>query len=135
MNNKNRENSLKLAEVAIRGIQEVKGLDIKCLDLRKIPHAVSDFFIVCHGSSNVHAEALGQSVEDEVRKTLEEKPWHREGMENAQWILLDYVSVVVHIFQKESREFYALEDLWADAIVQSVEGEEEVDLQFEAQQS
>jgi ribosome-associated protein len=107
--------SAMLAELAIKGVQEKKGKDIVCLDLRNIPHAVSDFFIICHGDSNTQVEAIANSVDHEVKKETGENPWHTEGFENAEWVLIDYVNVVVHVFQKETREFYNLEKLWADA--------------------
>lgn len=105
----------------INGIQEVKGHDIVVLDLRSIPHAVTDYFVVCHGNSNTQVQAIARSVEDEVAKELSDRPWHKEGIQNANWILLDYSEAVVHIFYKEDREYYALEDLWADAKVSEVE--------------
>lgn len=109
------EEARTLAEMAVKGIQEKKGSEIIWLDLKNISNAVTDYFIICHGTSNTHVASLAESVEDEVRKGLGEKPWHKEGVENAEWILMDFVNVVVHIFQKESREFYRLEELWADA--------------------
>jgi len=110
-----------LAESAVKGMQEVKGLDIRILDLTNIPGAVCDYFVVCHGESNTQVEALAKSVERETRTSLGEKPWHKEGNENAEWILLDFVDVVVHVFYKEAREFYNIEGLWADAPVQNYE--------------
>lgn len=114
----------RLAEAAIRGIQEVKGKDIVCLDLRKIHNSVCDFFIICHGDSSTQANAIADSVEKETWKALQETPWHKEGTNNAEWILLDYGDVVVHIFHKSKREHYNLENLWADAPVYEVEEQE-----------
>ncbi len=108
-----------LADVIVRGLQERKGKDIKVLDLKNIGNSVCDYFVVCHGTSSTHAESLSRSVEDEVRKVLNEKPFHKEGVGNAEWILLDYFNVVVHIFQESTREFYNLEELWADATITS----------------
>jgi ribosome-associated protein len=105
----------KLTEIIVKGIQDKKGLDIISLNLMKIPNSISDYFVLCHGNNKIQVEAIAESVENEVRKTLGEKPWHKEGFENAEWILLDYVIVVVHIFQKKTRSFYDLENLWADA--------------------
>jgi len=106
-----------LAQVAVKGLQEKKGMDIVVLDLRRVKGAFADFFVIGHGSSDRQVEALADSVEDEVRKALNERPFHREGGEKAAWILLDYVNVVVHVFSEEKRQFYGLEELWGDAEV------------------
>ena len=124
MANKKRANKSKiLADIVIKGILEKKGKNIVSLDLSKLPNAVSNFFIICHGDSKTQVEAIAGSVEDEARNTLQMKPWHKEGSENAEWILIDFADVVVHIFQKESRMFYKLEDLWADAKIKKYESE------------
>lgn len=107
----------KLVEEIINGLLEKKGKRIVTLDLRKIENAVTDFYVICSGDSNTHVNALAGSVEEEVRKALNDKPWHVEGTTNAEWVLLDYVNVVVHIFQRSAREHYNIEGLWADAIV------------------
>lgn len=99
----------------IRGIEEVKGNDIEILDLREIENTVCDYFIICNGTSNTQVNAIVNSVQKSVSKTLKEKPWHVEGSDNAEWILMDYVHVVVHVFQKHIREFYDIEGLWGDA--------------------
>lgn len=104
-----------LAETVIKGIQEKKGKNIVCLNLKNIENAVCDYFIICHGDSNTQVEAIANSIDDEVKKDLGEDPWHSEGYENAEWILVDYVDVVVHVFQKDVRDFYKLEQLWGDA--------------------
>ena len=106
-----------MAAVAVQGLQEKKGLDIVTIDLRGLGSAFTDFFVICHGSSNRQIDALADSVEDEMRKVLNERPTHREGSEVAEWVLLDYYNVVVHIFSKPKRDFYALEELWGDGIV------------------
>ncbi len=114
-----------LAEVAVKGLQEKKGQDIRIIELKNLPNAVCDYFVICSGTSNTHVSALADAVAEETRKTLNEKPWHSEGWQNAEWILLDYVNVVVHIFQPETRDFYRLEDLWADApttVIESLAG-------------
>jgi len=105
----------KLADIIINSIQEKKGNDILSLNLGNIDGAVSDYFIICHGNSTTQVEAIASFVEEEVRKKGKGKVWNKEGYENLQWILLDYVDVVVHIFLKETREFYNIEGLWADA--------------------
>ena len=99
----------------INGIEDVKGKDIEILDLRDIENTVCDYFILSSGTSNTHVNAIVSSIEKSVSKNLQEKPWHVEGSENAEWILLDYVHVVVHVFQTHIREFYDIEGLWGDA--------------------
>lgn len=110
-----------LAQIAIKGIQEKKGKEIVQLDLRRLDNAISDFFIVCHGTSNRQVESIAESVIDEVRAATGEKPFHTEGKSTAEWILIDFVDVVVHVFQKEVRDHYALEELWADAPAKHIE--------------
>jgi ribosome-associated protein len=104
-----------LAGLIAEGMAEKKGKNIVLLDLKEVNNSVTDFFVICHGTSRPQVEALAESVRDKVGKKRGEKPWHHEGFENAEWILLDYVDVVVHIFRQEARDFYQLEKLWADA--------------------
>ena len=99
----------------IKGIEEVKGNDIEILDLRAIETAVCDYFVICNGTSNTQVNAIVNSVQKTVSKELKDKPWHIEGTDNAEWVLMDYVSIVVHVFQKEIREYYNIEGLWGDA--------------------
>ncbi|SRX54061.1 ribosome silencing factor [Aequorivita sp. CIP111184] len=99
----------------IRGIEEVKGKDIEILDLRDIENTVCDYFIICNGTSNTQVNAIVNSIQKSVSKALKEKPWHVEGSDNSEWILMDYVDIVVHVFQKHIREFYDIEGLWGDA--------------------
>ncbi len=110
-----------LTGLAVEGLLEKKGREIVCLDLRQLKKTVSDMFIVCHGDSTTQVEALARSVEEIIYKETGESPMYKEGAENAQWILLDYINVVIHIFQKEFREHYGIENLWADAQVRQVE--------------
>lgn len=110
-----RVSSEKLADVIVDAIQDVKGKSITKLDLREVDNAVCDFFIICSGESSTQVDGISNSVERKAREVLSEKPWHQEGTQNSEWILLDYVNIVVHIFYKDVREFYDLEDLWADA--------------------
>ena len=110
-----------LAEMALEAIDEVKGKEVLSIDLRNIPNSVSDFFIVCHGSSDTHVEAIARSVQKNLYTGLGENPVSKEGTDNADWILLDYFNVVVHIFKEEARRFYNLEKLWADADVVQIE--------------
>jgi len=104
-----------LSEIAVHGMQEKKGHDIVRLDLRDLNSAVSDFFIVCNADSSTQVKAIADSVEDEIYKSTEATPWRKEGLENAEWIILDYFDVVIHIFKTEKREFFGIEDLWGDA--------------------
>jgi ribosome-associated protein len=106
-----------LSSIIVQGIFEKFGEDVVQIDLRKMKNAVSDFFVVCHGKSRAQVEAIAESVQMEVKKAIGINVWKKEGFENAEWVLLDYVDVVVHIFQEGNRKFYKLEDLWADAEV------------------
>ena len=99
----------------IKGIEEVKGSNINILDLRELDNTATDYFIVCDGNSNTQVNAIANSVQKLVSKEIHEKPWHVEGQENAEWVLMDFVNVVVHIFQKPIREHYNIEELWGDA--------------------
>jgi len=114
-------NTEQLVAEIINGLREKKGKEIVTLDLREINSSVTDFFVICTGDSNTHVNALIDSVEEEVRKTLDDKPWHVEGTTNGEWVLLDYVNVVVHVFQSQVREHYNIEGLWADAELKEYE--------------
>jgi ribosome-associated protein len=114
---KNDLNSEQLANEIVAAIQEIKGENIIKLDLRKLDNSVSDFFIVCHGGSNTHVNSIAGSVEKDISKAFKEKPWKVEGRQNSEWVLMDYGNVVVHVFQQAVREFYNIEDLWADGEV------------------
>lgn len=118
--NKSLNETGKLVENIIKGIQEKKGRQIVNLDLSGIENAVCNNFVVCHGDSNRQVSAIADSVQETVRKNIHEKPWHKEGMHNADWILLDYADVVVHIFKEDTRRFYNLEGLWADAQIAEI---------------
>ena len=104
-----------LSEIAVHGMQEKKGHDIVRLDLRDINSSVSDYFIVCNADSATQVKAIADSVEHEIYKSTEASPWRKEGQENAEWIILHYFDVVIHIFKTEKRDFYGIEDLWGDA--------------------
>ncbi|MEM9077992.1 MAG: ribosome silencing factor [Bacteroidota bacterium] len=110
-----------LITLILHGIEEVKGVDINLLDLREIENTVCDYFIICNGTSNTHVNAIVSSIQKTVSKAIQDKPWHVEGSDNAEWVLMDYVNVVVHVFQKHIREFYDIEGLWGDAKVTMVE--------------
>jgi ribosome-associated protein len=104
-----------LTEIAIYGIQEKKGNDIVRLDLRELNSAVSDFFIVCNADSSTQVKAIADSVEDEIYKKTKTNPFHKEGSENAEWVILDYFDIVIHIFKTDKRDFFGIEDLWGVA--------------------
>lgn len=104
-----------LLQHIIEGLQEKKGKEIVNIDLRKLDYAACDNFVICHGDSGTQVKALAGSVEEKVDEKISVRVRHREGLENASWILLDYGDIVVHIFIKEARDYYKLEDLWGDA--------------------
>jgi ribosome-associated protein len=106
----------KIFKTIIQAIQEKKGENIVSLDLRKIHEAVADFFIVCEAKNHIQVRAIADFVEDQVEENCDEQPYKHEGMKGLQWALIDYVNVVVHVMQPESRNFYKLEELWNDAI-------------------
>jgi ribosome-associated protein len=104
----------KLFKIIINAIRQKKGENIVSLDLRKIQEAVADFFIVCEASSTVQVKAIADAIEAEVKSDAGESPYRHEGYQAMQWILIDYVNIVVHIFQPETRKFYKLEEMWND---------------------
>jgi len=109
-----------LIAVILSGIEDVKGQNINILDLREIENTVCDYFIICEGTSNTQVNAIVNSVQKKVSKEIKDKPWHIEGSDNAEWVLMDYVNVVVHVFQKHIREYYDIESLWGDAITTEI---------------
>lgn len=110
-----------LSQVIVKGMQEKKAIDIVVLDLRKVKNAVADFFVICSGNSARQLDAIADAIDEAVFKTLKENPWHIEGKNNKEWMLLDYITVVAHIFQRERRSYYTLEKLWGDAKVTEIE--------------
>jgi len=110
-----------LIDKIIEAIQDTKGEDIQILDLSHIENSVADVFIICSANSNTQVAAIAGNVEKKVRNEIRERPWHVEGTENAMWVLVDYVSVVVHIFQRHVREYYEIESLWGDAHVTKIQ--------------
>lgn len=119
MAKKNISNDELLANI-IKGIEEVKGNDIDILDLRAIDNTVCDYFVICNGTSNTQVNSIVNSVQKIVSKELKDKPWHVEGAENGEWVLMDYVNIVVHVFQKHIREYYNIESLWGDAKITTI---------------
>ena len=112
----NDTDSKRLCDTIVEGMQENKANDIVVLDLREIETAVCDFFVICSGESSTQVDGISSSVERHTRKELSEKPWRIEGKSQSEWILMDYINVVAHVFYKDTRTFYDLEDLWADAV-------------------
>jgi len=110
-----------LSETVAKGMLEKKATDVTIMDLREVKNAVADYFIICSGSSDTQIDAIADSIEDEVSKSTSQNPWKREGKENREWIIIDYVDVVAHVFSNEKRSFYGLEDLWGDAKVSKIE--------------
>ena len=105
----------RLFKAIIKSIQDKKGEGIVSLDLRKIPEGVSDFFIICEATSNIQIKAIADNIEDQVKQECGENPYKREGYQSLHWVLLDYVNIVVHIMQPDTRKFYRLEEMWSDA--------------------
>ncbi|MDA0912722.1 MAG: ribosome silencing factor [Bacteroidetes bacterium] len=110
-----------LLNAVIAGLQEVKGKHITILDLREVPHAVAGWFVVAHGTSRTQVEALAHSVEKLTAEMVDEKPWGKQGLRNGEWAILDYSDIVVHVFHEEARGRYALEELWGDANIETLE--------------
>ncbi len=113
--NKSKSFSAQLSAVVVHGMQEKKGNEIVRLDLRGVQGAVTDYFVICHADSAAQISAIAKSVEDEVYKQLKQEPWRKEGLSGGEWVLLDFVDVVVHIFKTEKRKHYEIEELWGDA--------------------
>ncbi len=114
------DSSERLSELVVKGMQEKKATNIVVMDLRKVKNAVADFFVICTGSSDKQLDAIADSISDEVYKGAKETAWHTEGKNNKEWMLLDYSSVVAHVFRKDLRNFYALERLWGDAAITEI---------------
>lgn len=112
----NNDNSTALKDVIVELIQDKKGKSINSLDLRKIPEAIADYFVVCHGDSTTQVKAIIDNIYKEIKEESGETPHHIEGLQQAEWAIIDYTDVVVHVFLKDIRAHYQLEDLWSDAV-------------------
>ena len=112
-----------LIDAIVEGIQRKKGLELVKIDLTKIKNTECKYFIICHGNSTTQVDAIAHSVEDTVDELINEKVWHKDGYRNSIWILLDYADIMVHVFLKDSRKFYDLENLWADAHIENIKEE------------
>lgn len=110
-----------LTELIVKGMLEKKAKDVVVMDLRKVKNAVADYFVLCSGSSDTQLDSIADSIEEEVFKTSKQNPWKKEGKQNKEWILIDYVDVVAHVFKKDKRSFYALEELWGDADIKNID--------------
>lgn len=113
--------SEKLCDAIVKGMLEKKAVNILVMDLRKVKNAVADFFVICSGGSDKQLDAIADSIDDEVFKAVKENPWHVEGKNNKEWMILDYFDVVAHVFRKDKRDFFALEKLWGDAEITEIE--------------
>lgn len=112
-----------LVKTIIEGIQEKKGKEIILIDLSELNFAICDYFIICHGESNTQVSAIAESIEEKVKTNLNKNTSHLEGLQNAQWVLMDYQDTIVHIFQKQYRDYYKLEELWGDAKISIIDEE------------
>lgn len=110
-----------LLDSIVDGITNVKGEEITILDLREIENAICQYFVICTGNSNTQVSAITGSIERTVKSEMSERPFHVEGRQNNQWVLMDYTNVIVHVFQKEYREYYDIESLWGDAVETRIE--------------
>jgi len=110
-----------LITLIIAGIEDIKGQNISILDLRSIENSVCDYFVICDGNSNTQVNPIVNCIQKKVSKSAHEKPYQIEGEDNAEWVLMDYINIVVHVFQKHKREYYAIENLWGDAKITEIE--------------
>jgi ribosome-associated protein len=117
----NKKSADQQISLIIKGIEDVKGKDINILDLREIENTICDYFVICTGTSNTQVDAIVNSVKKTVSKGSQEKPWNLEGQSNSEWVLMDYVDIIVHVFQKHIREHYDIESLWGDAKLTEIE--------------
>lgn len=109
-----------LSNLIVQGMLERKAENVVVMDLRNVKNAITDYFIICSGNSDTQIDAIAESVEQEVYKNIQQDVWHKEGKQNREWILLDYVDVVAHVFNKDRRKFYDLEALWGDAVIKQI---------------
>jgi len=115
MNNSyNLEKPKEFVEKIVDYIHEIKGKEVVSIDMKNVGPSIADYFIICHADSDRQVDAIAHNIIDKIKEEIKITPWHKEGFENSQWILIDYANVIVHVFIKDQREFYNLEDLWAD---------------------
>jgi ribosome-associated protein len=120
---KKQTESPQIVDAAVEGIRRLKGKKIAIIDLTTIHHTECGYFVICHGTSNIQADAIARSVEETVTEMTGLKTWHKDGYRNSIWILLDYGDVMVHVFREDARNFYSLESLWSDAKMTYMEDE------------
>lgn len=116
-------NSNQLGDIVVQGMLERKASDVVVMDLREVKNAIADYFIICSGNSDTQIDAISDAIEQHVHKLSGQNPWKREGKQNKEWVIIDYVDVVAHVFSKEKRIFYGLEELWGDAKTTRIEEE------------
>ena len=104
----------------VEGIQERKGKEIVVVDMNRLNEAPCSYFVICEGDSNVHVNAVATSVKEYVQEKMQVKPYATDGFENAEWIAMDYGQIIVHVFQRQIRQYYDIEHLWADAQLQKI---------------
>jgi ribosome-associated protein len=109
-----------LLDLVVKGMQERKAQQITVLDMTDVPNALADYFVICTGTSDSQVDAIADSIEEEVYKAVQSNPAHKEGKTNKEWILIDYLDVMAHVFKRETRDFYALEELWGDAKITKI---------------
>jgi ribosome-associated protein len=112
-----------LLDTIIKGIFEKKGKEVINIDFKRLNYSICDNFVICHGDSRTQVNAIADAIEEKVKKVLNIKAGHIEGKQNAQWVLIDFIYIVVHIFQKEFRDYYKLEELWGDADIIKIDDE------------
>lgn len=115
MRRKKRDSLQNFLEAIYEGIREKKGENIIDINLSKLNPSICDHFIICEAETNIHVRAIADAINEKVKKIIGVKPWHIEGYQNAEWVLIDYIDIIIHVFLKPKREFYDLEGLWADA--------------------
>jgi len=120
---KNKKDNILVSSI-IKGLEDSKALNITLIDIKELGSSITDYFVVCHAKSNTRVSSISEKLIEHVRKHTKEKPFHKEGHRNAEWILLDYMNVIVHVFKEEKREFYDIEGLWADGIITNITHEE-----------
>jgi ribosome-associated protein len=120
--NSTKEQTTSLLDAIVDGMQEKKAKNITVINLSQLENRVADYFVICDADSNTHVSAIADSLEEMVLKHTNEKPYHSEGYQNAEWILVDYVNIVAHVFLRETREFYNIEALWADGEITNIAG-------------
>ncbi|MBP1645686.1 MAG: ybeB [Bacteroidetes bacterium] len=109
------KSSLMLTEIAIKGIQDKKGKDITIISLKEIEGSLFDYYIVCTGNSPSHIDSITDAIEQEIKQSVGLSPKRIEGLQNCQWVLLDYFDVIIHVMLEETRDFYKIEQMWKDA--------------------